>query len=56
VALAEVESQTGQAERAAAWRREAQPEVAYIASHAPTPELRDSFLSLPSVQAVLHST
>ena len=55
-ALAEVESQTGQAERAAAWRREAQPEVAYIASHAPTPELRDSFLSLPSVQAVLHST
>jgi hypothetical protein len=53
---ADLEAATGQPGTAAALRRHAADIVRHIADHAGRPELRASFLSLPAVQAVLHST
>lgn len=49
VTLANIEPTSDQAEPL---RRQAREIIAYIADHAPTPELRASFLSLAEVQAV----
>lgn len=51
-ALAEVETRQGDEAAAERLRRQARAIVTGIADHAPTPELRASFLARPSVRAV----
>lgn len=51
-ALSELENASGNLARARAYRASAQSGIAFITEHAP-PELRESFLNLPRVRAVM---
>jgi hypothetical protein len=52
-ALSQVEAKRGKTAEARALLQEAREYVIGIASRAGTPELREAFLTLPDVQAVL---
>ena len=51
--LAEIEAQTGQHQQAEALRRQAVSILETIADHAPSPELRRSFLAQPNVHKIV---
>ena len=52
-ALAEIENERGNYEQAQALRAQAREVIAYIVEHTP-PELRESFLNVPDVRAVMN--
>ena len=54
-ALIQVEEQRGDEDAASKLRKQAREVMEYIAEHAGSPELRDSFLSQPRIRAVLGS-
>ncbi|MBI3362184.1 MAG: hypothetical protein HY023_13860 [Chloroflexi bacterium] len=54
-ALSQIEARRGNEAEAQSLRREACEVVEYIAAHTPTPELRESFLSLPEVSHVINA-
>src|SRR5574341_1438664 len=55
VALSDIEAQRGNATDAHRLRAAAREIINYIADHTPSPDLRTSFLNLPSVRAALAS-